>query len=308
MNRGIRRHLPWLALLSAWPLSPAAAEDFEVENPRLGYQALISDSRVSELSGLAVSRQHPDLIWVHNDGGNPSALYGLAPNGEVRLTLQIETENQDWEDLALVPDGDRWLLLIADTGDNGGLRSTLRIIAVEEPSVLEDSTLQPSWVQTFRWPDGPRDCEAMAVDPVRREILLISKKRVPPELFRLPLRGSTPGELLSAELVGLLPGVGQPDAEDLKRNPVFGRYRAQVSAADVSPDGRLLAVLNYRQVVLYERGNGESWRSALKRVPTVLGYPWLPQAEALGFLPDGNSVLIGSEKVPTPILRLRVVD
>lgn len=286
----------------------ALADDYEVINPRLGYQALIADPRLSEISGLAVSRQHDNLIWVHNDGGNPSTLFGISPAGEVRVTLEVRTPNQDWEDLALVRDGERWLLLIADTGDNGGLRNQLRIIAVEEPSDLSVTAVNPVWVQSFRWPDGPRDCEAMTVDPVNRELLLISKKRVPPELFRLPLRGSKPGEVVTAELLGLLPGVGQPDADDLRRNPVFGRYRAQVSGADLSPNGRLLAVLNYRQVIVYDRRDGDSWTSALKRPPAAFSYPWLPQAEAIGFLPDSRSVLIGSEKLPTPILRLRVVD
>lgn len=298
--------LLWLCTLV---LSPRAdADDFDIDNPRLAYQALITDSRLSEISGLVVSRQHSDLIWVHNDGGNPAQLFGLNHAGQIMLTLQVDTRNQDWEDLAIVKDGERWLLLIADSGDNGGLRGELRIIAVEEPSKLEDSKVKPAWIQKFRWPDGPRDCEAMAADPVNRELLLISKKRVPPELFRLPLRASAANEVVTAERIGLLPGIGQPDADDLRRNPVFGRYRAQVSAADVSPEGGLLAVLNYRQVVIYSRGNSESWNDALKRAPSAYSYPWLPQAEAVGFTPDGNAVLIGSEKLPTPILRLRVVD
>lgn len=292
---------------SLWGLN-CWAEDFDIDNPRLGYQALITDSRLSEISGLVVSRQHPDLIWVHNDGGNAPELYGLNHSGQVVVTLRVETRNQDWEDLAIIKDGERWLLLISDSGDNGGLRRELRIIAVEEPTQLENTRVKPAWIQKFRWPDGPRDCEAMTVDPINRELLLISKKRVPPELFRLPLRASKPEETVTAERIGLLPGIGQPDADDLRRNPVFGRYRAQISGADVSPEGSLLAVLNYRQVVVYDRGKAESWSDALKRAPSAYSYPWLPQAEAVGFTPDGNSVLIGSEKLPTPILRLRVVD
>ena len=286
----------------------AADDDFDQLNPRITYQSLITDNRLLEISGLVVSRRHPDVIWVHNDGGNDPELYALSARGEVLATLKIETKNQDWEDLALVEQGERSLLLIADTGDNGGLRQTLRIIALEEPSSVRDGSSKPVWIQEFRWPDGPRDCEAMAVDNQRKEILLVSKKRVPPELFRLPLPSGQSDKVLTAERVGLLTGIGQPDAGDLQRNPVFGRYRAQISGADVSSDGLSLAVLNYRQVLVFSRLDNESWQQALRRPARAFAYPWLPQAEAIGFLPDGQSLLIGSEKVPTPILRLRVVD
>ena len=306
---GLAKIATWMVMIGAsLGTGSSAAADFDQDNPRIAYQALVTDSRLQEISGLVVSRRHADVIWVHNDGGNNPELYALDARGQVLATLKVETENQDWEDLALVEQGEHSLLLIADTGDNGGLRQDLRIIAVEEPSTLHDGSSKPVWIQEFRWPDGPRDCEAMAVDNQRKEILLISKKRVPPELFRLPLPSGPSKEVVTARRLGLLNGIGQPDAEDLRRNPVFGRYRAQVSGADVSSDGLTLAVLNYRQVLVFNRLGNESWKKALRRPARAFAYPWLPQAEAIGFLPDGHSLLIGSEKVPTPILRLRVDD
>src|SRR3546814_2216137 len=86
-------------------------------------------------------------------------------------------------------------LLVADTGDNGGLRRSLQLHAIEEPTSLDEvaqhAPLEPAWSIAFRWPDGARDCEAVAVDAQRGEVLLISKKRTPPELFALPDRKST---------------------------------------------------------------------------------------------------------------------
>jgi hypothetical protein len=34
--------------------------------------------------------------------------------------------------------------------------------------------------------------------------------------------------------------------------------------------------------------------------------PWLPQAEAIAFATDGRSLLIGSEQLPSPLLRYDV--
>ena len=62
----------------------------------------------------------------------------------------------------------RWAppLLVADTGDNGGLRHAATAYAIEEPASLEDTVLR-RWSVSFRWPDGPRDCEAAFVDAGR---------------------------------------------------------------------------------------------------------------------------------------------
>src|SRR5690606_35887206 len=104
-------------------------------------------------------------------------------------TWRVEgAENTDWEDLAAFRFEGRDWLLVADTGDNGGLRRTLQLHVFEEPARVADGVLRPAWTIVFRWPDGPRDCEAVAVDPVRGEVLLVSKRRQPPELFALPLR------------------------------------------------------------------------------------------------------------------------
>jgi hypothetical protein len=169
----------------------------------------------------------------------------------------------------------------------------------------DGGSLRPAWTINFRWPDGARDCEATAVDAANGEILLISKKRVPPELFRLPLQ---PGpELQTAQLLTTLPGIGQPSEEQLKKNPVYGRYRSQVSGADLSPNGRVLAVLNYYSVHTYVRAPGQDWPQAMKTPPGELVFPWLPQAEGIAYSADGRSLLIGSEQRPSPLLRFRVL-
>lgn len=293
--------------LAVWLLLVTGAGFAEETPPApvpVRYLALLNDTRIGEISGFAASRRHPGVLWTHNDSGDGPRLYALGLDGAIRAVVELEgVRNIDWEDIALQGHEAGDLLLVADTGDNGGLRRELAIHALREPVTIADATLPVSWTMRFRWPDGPRDCEAMAVDPESGEILLISKKRVPPELFRLPARPD--GERIEvAEPLGVLAGVEQPSAEDLQRNPVYGRYRAQITAADIAPDGRTLAVLNYRRLLLYARAPGEDWKTAVARPPRVMEYPWLPQAEAVTFAPDGSRVWIGSEKLPVPLIEL----
>ncbi len=294
-----------LLLVLALPLS---AQPFSVDDGKVTFEALITDPRLGEISGFAASRKHPDILWAHNDGGDRAALYAFNRRGELQARVLVSgARNIDWEDLALIERDGRTLLLIADTGDNGGLRRDLAIYAIEEPATLKDQRVRPLWVMPFQWPDGARDCEAMTVDPHSGEILLVSKKRVPPELFMLPAQPSGSGPE-TARRVGNFVGVDQPDAEDLRENPIYGRYRAQITGVDIRADGGQLALLNYRRIMLYDRLGDESWADAVARVPRTQSYPWLPQAEAIGYSTDGRSVFIGSERVPTPLLRLRVND
>jgi hypothetical protein len=288
--------LGWLVALCV-PCAARAAAD-----PDIALAALITDEHLGEISGLAASRRHPGIFWVHNDGDNAAELYAIDAQGERRATLRIEgVRNVDWEDIAAFTWEGKHYLLVADIGDNGGLRTQLALRAIQEPDTLADTSTRPAWTQAFRWPDGARDCEAMAVDEREGAVYLVSKKRVPPELFRVPLRPGAGVQV--AQRLGTLGGIEQPTDADLRRNPVYGRYRAQITAADISPDGSRFAVLNYRRVYLWSR-SPRGWGDAVSHTARVIEFPWTPQAEALGFDLSGKSLWISSERLPAPLLRL----
>jgi hypothetical protein len=295
-----------LALLYCLLFSTAALPDASAQWDSYSYAGLMTDPALNEVSGLAVSRAHPGTIWVENDSGNPAAIYAVRTGGALQATLKIEgAPNIDWEDIAAFDEDGHHYLLLSDTGDNGGIRKTLALYAIEEPATLRNASVRPVWSIQFRWPDGPRDCEALAVDVRRGEILLVTKKRVPPQLFRLPLHPAD-SRLQTAELIGTVAGIPQPTAEELEDSPRYGRYFAQITAADISADGRLIALMDYRRVYLYRRRDEESWAQALTRVPQRLSFGWLPQAEALGFSPSGEALYVSGEHVPAPIVRIDV--
>ena len=276
----------------------------------------MSDPALTEVSGMAASHAHPGTLWVENDSDNPAAVYAVGPGGTLRATLSIDgVPNIDWEDLASFDlDGHHYLLL-ADTGDNGGIRKTLTLHVIEEPKELRDGHARPAWSIVFRWPDGPRDCEAVAVDVRTGSILLITKKRVPAQLFRLPLRPATPNTtgsgVLTAELLGTLTGIPQPTPDEIAAAPHYAKYLSQVTAVDIAPDRGSIAVLTYRRVYLYSRNDNEhadykSWAQALSHEPQQIAFGWLPQAEALAFALDGRSVYISGEHLPAPIMQVTI--
>lgn len=295
----LHRLLPWaLCLLAA--CSPA-------KPPFAQLSGMLLDAQLDEVSGLAASHAHPDVLWLHNDGGNPAKLFAVSTRGRLLATFDVaDVANTDWEDIAAFDLDGRHYLLIADTGDNGGLRRSLQLHAIEEPAALDDAAqrapLTPAWSIAFRWPDGARDCEAVAVDTTLGQVLLISKKRSPPELFALPLQPH--GGLQVARKLGVLAGVPQATAEETAANPRMARIRHQVTAADIAPDRSTLAVMTYNEVLLYPRSKQQSWAEAVARRPDIHDLPWLPQAEALGWAADGRGLYATGEFSPAPLLYL----
>lgn len=274
--------------------------------PQPQLSGLLLDAAFAETSGLAASRVHADTLWLLEDGGNPASLHAVSKRGRRLASFAIDgISNTDWEDLAAFQLGGKRYLLIADTGDNGGLRRTLLLHVVPEPATLDAGMpLKPAWSIAFRWPDGARDCEAVAVDAARGQILLLSKKRNPPELFVLPLQPRGNG-LQTARRVGHLAGVPQASLEQQRTDPRRAQLLHQVTAADVSPDGRTLAVLTYQHLLLYPRGADERWRQAVRRDPQVRDVPWVPQPEAAGWAADGRGLYVTGEFTPAPLVYLR---
>ena len=265
---------------------------------------LLLDPRLDEVSGLAASAHHDGVLWAINDGGNGARLHAIGTRGQHHATFEVDgIANTDWEDLAAFQvDGKRYLL-VADIGDNGGLRHTLQLHAIEEPASLKPGApLHAAWSVAFRWPDGSRDCEAMAVDAATGRVLLVSKRRDPAELFTVPLRPGT-HEVQVAERIGTFTGIPRASEEERQNDPEGARRRGQVTAADISPDGGTLAVMTYDNVLFYPRGDGD-WPAAVARAPQVHDLTLLPQGEAIAWTPDGHALYATGEFRPAPLLLL----
>lgn len=268
------------------------------------FAGLITDEELNEISGLAASYRHPDILWVMNDGGNSAHVYAINRRGQRIARYATDgVRNVDWEDLTSFELNGKSYLLIADTGDNGGLRKRIALHIFEEPEQLHDGHITPAWSIQARWPDGPRDCEAVAVDAQQGTVYLISKKRSPPELFSLPLQPAQKG-VQEARRLGRLTGVPQVSDELKRENPKLAALFSQVTAADISPDRSTLAVLTYGSVLFYRRAPTESWVDAVTHPPEAHPIPMLPQAEALAWNPASTGLYATGEFHPAPLFYL----
>jgi len=227
-----------------------------------------------ESSGIAWSRAHPGILWSHNDGGE-ALLFALDREGTLLARIPfVGARMWDWEDLAVgdCPAGS--CLYLADTGDNQEVRPQLLLIRIPEPESLEEAPLTAE-VFPFALPDGPRDIEAIFVLP-GESVHFISKGRKDPlTVYRYPL------PLRADELVTL------EEVQTLSDGSMS--IPAQVTGADASPDGRLVAVRSYEALYLYQVENGRLILGEGDRV--ALGTLQEPQGEGVGIGPGGQIVL-----------------
>jgi hypothetical protein len=192
----------------------------ESKNPAPKEIGRISHPQITESSGLAASRQHPDVFWTHNDGERP-ALYAIKRDGAMIGEFSVQgAAFGDWEDIAL--DAEHQLFL-ADTGNNNGRRREVNVYMAAEPSPSAATKVVPilrKWV--LRYPSAPFDSEGLFV--WKGVGYLVSKVTddQKAEIYRFTLESVTAQKL---EFIARL------------------NVESPVTAADISADGRHLAVL-----------------------------------------------------------------
>lgn len=198
--------------------------------------------KLSETSGLEVTSN--DTLWSHNDSGGDPVLYAIDTNGTILDSTRLSNGlNRDWEELAQDPSGN---VYIGDFGNNGNGRRDLVIYKLAADSLGEG--LSAAGTIRFNYPDQPAfppvparlhyDMEAMvAFDD---SLYLFSKNRTDPydgytRLYRLPTDTGT----YQAELI---------DSFNTGPGP---KEFAWVTAADIRPDGKQLALLSSNKVYLF---------------------------------------------------------
>ena len=262
----------------------------------------LQSAEIREASGLTESRRHPGCFWLVNDSGADPVLHLSGKKGEDLGKVTVETaSNKDWEDLAGFNLDGRPYLLVADTGDNAAKREFVTLYIFPEPEFSPDKKLagkvNVEWSVRFRYPDGPRDCESVAVDAKQQKVILVSKRTHPPEVYELPLK-TTGAEIVIAQKIGTT-NVDNPGTLPLHL------FDGQPTAMDIASDGSVAAILTYTGVFVFLRKENESWAETLARKPQVLAPHQLPQAEALAFSVDGKTLYCTSEGVGARLVRYK---
>ena len=215
----------WVACVTV-SLSVASVVAAEGKAGAKGVQEVgrIAHPRITESSGIAASRQFPGVLWTHNDGGGAKKqiLYAIDRTGKSRGEFVItDVLLHDWEDIAI---DDARHLYLGDLGNNESKRTELAVHQLDEPDPKQGVSfvqVKRSW--RLRFPGKPFDGESLFVWKGHGYVVSKVVNDARAQIFRFPL-GDTK-EPITLELVATT------------------KIESPVTGADISPDGRLLALV-----------------------------------------------------------------
>lgn len=245
---------------------------------------------LDEASGIAVSTAHPGILWAHNDSEGTPLLYALDTDGGLVAEIDVSraAEQSDWEDIDVAPCPAGSCIFVADIGDNLHDREDRAILRFAEP---DPDAADAGVVDRFpiRYPDGPRDAEAMFV--ADGTLYVISKgRRGPVTLYRYP------PPLRADERITLEPV--QELTDGLQQLPDL------VTGASAHADGRVVVIRTY-SALQFHAFDGDSLAAqgdTIDLIPLAE-----PQGEGVAIDGDGAVYLVsevGPGRAPTRLARL----
>ena len=194
-------------------------------------------SSLKENSGI-VSFDSGKTVWIIEDSGNNDNIFKVGMDGKIIKHLDVKNaKNKDWEDLT--KDKER-NLYIGDFGNNGNERKDLVIYKLPNPEIEKGDKIGVERIK-FNYPQQkkfpPKDdtlyYDTEAFFHWGNSLYIITKNRTRPYdgkamIYKVP---DTKGEY-EAELVTEWFACADQNV-------------CSVTSADISPDGKVIAVLGY---------------------------------------------------------------
>ena len=255
----------------------------------------VDAARLGEVSGCAFSRRDPNLVWLHNDSGDTARVFPVdVSTGVVGPAVEVAgVDVADAEDIAITPGGD---LVLADIGDNDERRADVALVRFPEPA--PGSRSASGTVTRYSYPDGPRDAEALLIEPDGASALVITKSATGrSQVFRADLSADP-------KLPGVHP-MTQVGELTISGEGFF--FPNLVTAADTVGGGSAIVVRTYAYGYLFRRPTGAPFERALEATPERFDLPGMIQAEAICSSPDGTRLVTTTEARGAATFPLSVV-
>jgi hypothetical protein len=273
-----------------------SSDPFQCANFTTRIVGNVSNSSLTEISGMARGRRDRSVLWVHEDSGAAPEVHALSLTGSFRQTFRLAGATaRDWEDMSIGPGPEPGVpyLYMGDIGDNGRSRDTITIWRVPEPAVTGGGTATIGGAEGIvaRYPRGARNAEAMAVG-ADGTIYVITKDKLDrtgnnTEIYAIPYPQATSGVTTMQQIpAGTLGDVDRFDR----------------SGADIRPDGRALIVRGYKAAAIWPIVPGESMATTLSREPCNANLDRNEDfGEAVAFLGNDGSYITTNEATRGPV-------
>jgi len=240
--------------------------------------------KLDENSGMVVNKD--STLWMINDSGGADKIYQTNFQGKLLKEFEVKNaKNKDWEDLAKDKDGN---LYIGDTGNNNNKRKDLVIYKTPDPNREKGDKIEAEQIE-FSFPEQkkypPKKSKLLydteAIFYAKDSLYLITKNRSHPFngkalIYRIPAKKGKYKAMFLGEFI------------TCAEFPV-----CKITAADISPDGKTIALLGYGKLWLFT--NFEISKFFEGELETIdLGIR--TQLESISFL-NNTTLLISDEQL-----------
>jgi len=245
----------------------------------------IENTELVEASGLVSSTFNQHVLWSHNDTYNFNRIFAFNELGTHLAIYWLDgIENRDWEGMAVGPgpEDDIEYLYIGEIGDNNSAHNEKYIYRIQEPAVdfsqnPVEETIYDIDTIIYQYPDGNRDAETLMLDPLTKDIYVVSKREADYiRVYRAPYPQPL-NQLFTLELVNSL-------------------QLTQLVGGDISVDGTEILLKNYEEIYYWERDPGEDLWEAFNEDPVILPYLQETQGEAICWAEDSMGYFTLSEE------------
>jgi hypothetical protein len=237
---------------------------------------------LEEVSGTEVV-SNSKLIWMLNDKGNNSKIYGVSKKGKIVKVIKVNAKNNDWEDLTSDEKGN---LYIGDFGNNESRRKNLAILKVNAKDLLSSKKVEVEKIR-FYYPNQtnfPPKSKQLFFDAEsfffhKNSFYIFTKSRVKSKfgktaLYKIPATK------------------GNHKAEFISDFNSCDEMNCWITSADISNDGKKVALLSPSSVLIFSDYNKDDFLSGkLTKMP----FNYNSQKEGITFK-DNNTILITDEK------------
>ena len=212
---------------------------------------MVTSEEITEASGMVASRKQNDVLWIHNDSGHSPTVYAVTPQGTLLASYRVmDATLRDWEDIALGPGPEpgQDYLYIGDIGDNQGRYASITVYRVKEPHIQSRPTTpallrtDPAQALHLIYPDGARDAETLLIDPLTKDIYIITKRELASRVYWAPFPHATDRPITLKFMT-----------------PLPWRW---ATGGDVAPDGQAVLVRSIMHASRFQRIPGEPlWKA-----------------------------------------------
>jgi hypothetical protein len=226
------------------PTQPPAGGEGGVQVQRRAFEA-------GSGSGIVASSRHPGVLWAIRDRGAQdkpgkprNALYAyrvaggrvaeVVP-GATFKAFPLPVPARDWEGIGRDSQGNLW---VADVGNNECDRTDTALLKVREPDLAGRGPAKLLATYRYRFPDPAPGCAGRNAEAMflADDVPYLIDKAGRSTLYRFPRLD--PRATVTLEKVGVLAG-----------------QVANLSGADLSADGRRLAVDTHTTLYVYQAGD-----------------------------------------------------